>query len=798
MLKNHLKIAFRTLIKNKMYSLISIVGLAVGTAACLLMMLYVNAELTYDSFHQQPENIYRVAFEKYEEQGGYATTPLPVGPALKEDFAEVEAMTRISSGFKTLVRYEDKAFFDIVNFVDTGIVDVFSLEFLAGQPETALAEANQLLICESMAKKYFGDENPIGKTLTIGSSGVLNSTISGVFKDLPNNSHIRYELLTPFATFEKTWGEPRLWLQMPSNYTYIRLQNEGQAASLAAKLPDFAERHVGQDMENARENYALMLQPLTDIHLHSHLIREFEPNTQPSTIYILLTIAFFVLLIASINYINYASARFSQRAKEVGVRKVVGARRSHLVSQFLVESLLLCFIAGTIAFILAEGFLPIFNKITAKTFESTDLQQPLFFASLFGMTLLIGLIAGLFPAFFLAGFRPVDALKGKFLKVQTANNSRKSLVVLQFTTSIALLIATLVVDQQMNLVRKSFQNSDGEPIMVFKTNDKLIKKYDELKERLLQYPGIKSVTAASSMPAFFKDSWPVMRDLNAKEVQTENYVIENDFLKTLDFELLAGRSLDKQRASDVESAFVINETATKLLGFSSVEAAIGESLLWGGDTKKKGTVVGVVKDFHYASLHEKVAPALLQFAPYEWMTPRFIAVKAVANQTEEVQQKIQSEVANIDPTWLASIDFLDENFAQLHRKDEQQGRIFGAFALLAIFISCLGLLGLAAFAAERRTKEIGIRKILGASVAHILGLLSKDFVILVFIGLLIATPFSWWAMNRWLDSFVYRIDVEWWMMMSAGLVAITMAFLTISIQVLKTAVKNPVEALRQE
>ena len=799
MIRNYLKIALRNLFRHRLYSSISIMGLAISIACCLLMLLYIHSELTYDTHHDQPEKIYRLVFDNYMDMGAFATTPFPIGRELKNDFPEIKAMTRLSKGFRSLVRFENQKFFENISFVDTGLINVFKLDFVMGNPYQILSEANQVILSESTAKKFFGNENPMGKTMEIGSSGSLNSVVTGVFKDFPQNSTIEFDLATSFATFTKAWGKPDLWEQMPHNFTYIRLRDDTQEKDFAAKLPDFAKRHVGGEIENWQSLYKLALQPLLSIHLRSDLNRD-NSKGNLATIKLLATIAFLVLLIACINYVNYATARFARRAREVSIRKVVGAGRGQLIRQFLGETLLISFFAGALAMVVAEMLLPSFNLISGKIFISNDLHQSYIYGGLSGIILLVGFGAGIFPALFLSGFRPAEVLKGKFANLSVATTSRKGLVILQFTASIVLLVATLVVFNQMQFVRTSILSDSQNQVVVFQINRKIAEKFEPLKQQLLKISGVLNVSGGSNMPTFYGDSWPLSKTNNpdGEYIQTENYAVENDFIETLGYELIAGRALSKEIASDVTAGFVLNERAVKTQGFESPEAALGQTLYWGGDEKKKGTVVGVVKDFHFESLHAKVEPAVLQFAPYKWMTSQFVAVSMNAKNFETLQNNIQKEVARIDPEWLADLKFLDDNFFELHQTDLQQGRIFGAFALLAIFISCLGLLGLATFSAEQRTKEIGIRKVLGASIGNLIGLLSRDFLKLVVIALLVATPLAWYGMREWLSNFAYRIDLEWWMFVIAGMSALGIAFLTVSFQSVKAALANPVESLRNE
>lgn len=797
MIRHFIKTAFRQLWQDRFYSSISIAGLAVSMACCLLMLLYLHSEWTYDTHNEKPEQIYRVVFDEYLDLGKFATSPLPVGPALQEEMPEISAMTRVSTGLNTLVRYEDKRFFETLAFVDTGLMEVLTLPLIQGNAAEALQQVNSVIISERYAEKYFGDTNPIGQTLQIGSSGNLNSTVTAVFENFPQNSTVQFDLALPFSTYAKTWGTPDLWQQMPGNYTFIRLHEEAQAKQLRAKLPEFTERHLAEQLPEWREKYRLQLQPLLDIHLHSQYGRESHAGNL-STLYLLGLISLLVLVIAGINYINYATARFSKRLREVSIRKIIGASRASLVGRFLAETLLITTLAGVVAFALAYFLLPVFNQLAGKAFVLADLNQPLYYTAAFIMAVGVGVGAGIFPALFLSGFRPVTSLRGGSGRRSMAGLSRRGLVVAQFTASVVLLVATLTVWRQMNYVRESIRPEVSEQVAVFPINSKLSGQFDPLKQELMGQAGVLEVSAASNVATFNSDSWPVRLDQNSLKVQTQNYAVEEDFIETMGYELITGRDLDRSKASDVESGFVFNEAAIKALGFASPEDALGQRALFGGDNLKNGVIVGVVKDFHFQSFHEEVQPAVIQFPPYEWMTSQFVAVRFQPQAAEGLQATIQETVHRLDPDWAVEVKFLDENFIQIHEQDLQQGRIFGAFALLAILISCLGLLGLATFAAERRVKEIGIRKVLGASVAGIVQMLSTDFLRLVIIAFVLATPLTWYLMNNWLDNFAYRIELPWWIFASAGVATILIALLTVSLQSLRAALVNPANILKTE
>lgn len=795
---NFLKIAFRQIRKNLVFSSISIAGLSVAIASAILLLVYIKGEWNYDRFNEQPEDIYRVVFDQYLNSGSYATSPLPVGPALEQDFPEIKAMTRLSTGFNSLVRFEENTFFENVAMVDSGLVDIFNLTYSKGKPLEALSAPNQLLISESMAQKYFGDADPIGQVLEIGSSGSFNAAVKAVFQDFPQESHIRFDMAMPFSTMEKIYGKEStaLWQQMPSNYTYVRLGEMADVEVLRSKLPAFAEKYVGADLE-AYDKYELNLQPLLDIHLHSSYGRDTGGGSLV-TLYLLSLIGLLIIAIAGINYINYSVAGFSKRIKELSVRKVMGASRKSLIKQFLGETILTVLLAGIVAAVLAELLLPVFNEVAGKNFQLVNLRDWSVYLVLLIAIPLLGIVAGAFPAFFLTGFRLSDSLKGKVSKFSIANASRKGLVVGQFAVSIGLIVGTLVVWNQMNFIREKIRPTTDEQVAVFKVNNELSERFATLKQELLQFPGILSVAGGSNIPSFYGDSWPVHRAVLDQPVQTENYAIQGDYLQTMGYQLLAGRFLNPQSSEDVNRGFILNQKAVQALQFSSANEAIGQPLIWGGDNRKDGTIVGVIEDFYFNSLKDEVQPAIIQYAPFDWMRSQFVAVRFYPAKGDGMIRHIQETVKGIAPNWHADVKYLDENFMEIHQKDMQLGRVFSAFSFLALLISCMGLFGLVAFATVRRTKEIGIRKVLGATVLNIVGLISKEFLMLVLIALILVVPLSWYGMHRWLENFAYHISLKPWIFAQAGLIAVVVAMLTISYQSIKAALADPVASLRDE
>jgi len=798
MIKNYFKIAFRNLLRNKTFSFLNIFGLAFGLTCCLLMILLIKNELNYDRFHKNAGAIFRVSFSNYLNQGGFATTPLPIGPALKTQLPEIKAMARIKTEDRYMMKYGSNQYFETISFADDEIFKIFSFPFKEGDPNTALKDPNSIVLSERIAKKYFGNEDPLNKMLIIGTTGRLNSRVTGVFKKLPQNSQLQFDFLVSSSTMTKLGFTTNLWQQMPENYTYVLLNDPADAKKIESKLPSFVQHNDGYEL-NKNISYDLMLQPLTSIHLESKLQSELRTAGNISYVYLFAAIAVIILIIACINFVNFATANAIKRAREVGVRKVIGAQRLQLIKQFLSESFVTYFLACVISLLFAQILLPVFNYLSGKSFVFADLMQPPILASLIATGIVAGFLAGLFPAWSISQLSSIDALKGTIGSSIAGTRIRKALVTLQFVASIALMVASGIAFQQMNYIKEKSSLYRGEQVLVFPINDNLVKTYHNLKNQLLINSSIVSVTGSTNVPGFTYDSWPIRLTENSEAVQAENYVTDDNFFKTMNFPIVAGRELNAGLASDVKEGFVLNETAIYQLGFKNIQDAVGKTLLWGGGKEKKhGRIVGVVKDFHFQSFHEKIAPALVQFAFYDWMTYNYLLVKLKPYHLSSTIDYIKKTVASYDENWLVDYKFFDENFALLHKKDEQQGKVFTAFALIAIIISCMGLLGLTIYATQQRVKEIGIRKVLGASIPSIVNLLSRDFVRLVLIAAAFAFPLSWWGMNRWLQDFAYRVHVSWQVFAISGIMALLIAALTISFQAIKTAVANPVKSLRSE
>ncbi|MCI0696525.1 ABC transporter permease [candidate division KSB1 bacterium] len=802
MLKNYFKLTLRHLLKYRTYSFINIAGLAVGMACCILILLYVRDELRYDRFHERADRIYRLTLSTEEDgQPSNANTSFGQGPALAAAFPEVEAVVRFRKmgwGEKRVFAHNDNRFYEERFFyADKNVFEVFSFPFLRGNPQTALAEPFSIVITEAMSQKYFGHDNPLGETIALdpyNNGEFADYKITGVVKNLPHYSHIKFDFLASFASQKDLADmEGRRGWGLEAAFTYVLLKPSVSVESVQTKLPAFLEKHVGKD-----HWYSLHLQPLTDIRLHSKLRAELEPNGDIAYVYIFSAIAAFILLIACINFMNLATAQSAQRTKEVGMRKVVGAVRAELVKQFLIESLCLSLFALAIAFILIEASSPLLNSIVGKQIVidyATDLP---FVMMMLGLALVTGVVAGSYPAFFLSASRPIDSLTGKTSGGRkVAVILRKGLVVFQFAISVVLIVCTTVVYYQMQYVRTKNLGFDREVIVIAPLNDPIRNNYRSAKHELLQHPNLLAMTVTEQVPAkagngagYKIDGW------NESEGLTR-FFVDQDFLKTYGIGLAAGRDFDEKISTDATAAFMVNEAFVRLVAWKSPAEVIGRSIRMSHARQDyDGRIIGVVKDFQLSSFRETVWPLVINVMPMNKLN--FISFRIAPQGVTATLEHIRSVWSKFAPSYPLDYYFLDHDFARLHQADQQLGRVFQAFALLAIGIACLGLFGLAAFTAERRTKEIGVRKVLGATVTNVVTLLSKDFVKLVLLANLIAWPLAWYAMNKWLQSFAFRVEMEWWVFALAGGLALLIALLTVSTQAIKAALANPVESLRYE
>ncbi len=809
MLKNYLKIALRNLWKNKGFSAINIIGLSVGLATCLLIMLYVMDELSYDKYNEKADRIYRVDGDI--QFGGnhfiLAVAPEPMGPTLRKDFPQVEQYVRFRNYGGFLVKkgnenlQEDK-----VVYTDSTLFNVFTLPMIAGNAKTALKDPKSVVITERIAKKYFNTtDNVVGKTLTINDTG--NLKITGVIKNVPTQSHFNFDLFVSMNGSLQSW-EVNNWVSNNEN-TYIVLKKGADPKALEAQFDAMVEKYVGpqvisllnikMDEFKKSGNYdRYILTPLTSIHLYSDKVAELGANGSIQYVYIFSAIAIFILLIACVNFMNLSTARSSNRAKEVGVRKVLGSLRNNLIAQFLTESILISFIALVLALLLAWALLPYFNQIANKEIGIGLFSKSWLLPSLIVLMLLVGLLAGSYPAFYLSSFQPIVVLKGKLAGGFRRSWLRSSLVVFQFWISIVLIIGTMVIYNQLNYIQNKKLGFNRKQVLVLQNTDPLGSQAKSFKDEMLKIPGVQSATMTGYLPTSdWRSDSPLFPDASLDQkraVSTQIWTVDENYVPALGMEMAKGRNFSKQFLTD-SSGIIINEAAAKLLGFAD---PINKPLYYLNDIKTKDIktyhIIGVVKDFNYNSLRQTVTPLAL----------------FLGNQTGKIALKINTTnikglIAQIENKWRAmvagqpfSYSFMDEQFNNIYRAEQRISQISVTFAILAILIACLGLFGLVTYAAEQRIKEIGIRKVLGASVVNLVSMLSKDFLKLVTISALIAFPVAYWAMNKWLQDFAYRVSISWWVFAVAGFAALAIALMTVSFQAIKAAIANPVKSLRTE
>ncbi len=804
MFRNYLKVALRNLRKQRSYAFINILGLSIGLACFALIMLYVLDERSYDTHHTHADAIYRVTAEVEASEGATHNAQVPPiwSTHMLADFPEIEAAARIKPPRQTwMVRYEDQRFSEKGwMFADSSIFDVFDVNLVEGQTHNALNRAWTVILSESMAVKYFRGANPMGQTITIDNQ--YDFEVTGVFADWPIQSHVRPDFLASFTSME---DPQQLYLvnvpeaQFPFSYNYVRLSEHAPVAALEAKLPDFVTRHVPpQFLQNAAVRVGL--QPLTDIHLHSRLENEIQANGDATTVNAFLAIALFLLLIACVNFMNLATARSSGRAKEVGMRKVLGARRASLSYQFLGESVLLACIALVVALGLVMLALGEFNLLTGKALGFGSIFAPLFLLMLLSVAVVAGLLAGSYPALILSAFQPAAVLKGA-ARTGTGNQGwlRKGLIVFQFFISIGLIVSTGIVYQQMDYVRSQKLGLEKEHVVVVELTDPTpSSRYRVLKPILEREPDVLGVTASMSKPAGLVQQWQI-RPVEAAAEQTWpvlSYPIDYDFIETMGMELAAGRDYRRESPSDTLQSILINETAARSFGWMSAEEALGKLLEFPGNTNTV-EVIGVVEDFHSQSARERIAPTIMVYNSFSF----FAFVRIAPGNIQQTLTKLEQHWNRVVPGYAFQYAFLDDEFDRLYRSEAILGKLLTYFALLTVFIASLGLFGLASFTAEQRTKEIGVRKVMGATVTQIVMMLSKEFTLLVGAAFLLALPIAYLSMDRWLSAFAYHVElitVAPLVFLGTGLLVFGIAWLTVSLQSFRAARADPVRTLRYE
>jgi len=809
MIRNYIKTAFRSLMKNKGFTFINVLGLALGLATCLLIVFYVFDELSYDRYNVKADRVFRLNYDiKFGGvQNPYAITPPIAGAALKADFPEVEEVARFRNrGGNKVKKGAQNIQEDRMVYADNSVFDVFTLPIINGDAAHALTEPHTIVVTADIAKKYFGKTNVVGQVLTLNDTSLFK--ITAVIKNIPQQSHFHFDFIMSMPTILAE-SRDNSWLFNNFN-TYILLKPGVNYKYLAAKLPEFLHRHAGAQLqstlhmdfaafEKSGNSLKFTLIPLKNIHLQSAMLDEFEPNGDITYVYIFSAIAIFILLIACVNFMNLSTARSANRAREVGVRKVLGSPRKYLVAQFLTESILVTLVGAAIAVFAAWAFLPLFNQLSGKQLTVTPHILAWLIPALLIIILVIGCLAGSYPAIFLSGFQPINVLKGKLAAGFKGGALRSVLVVFQFGISIFLIIGTLVIYNQLKYIQNKDLGYNRDHILIVRNVWALGSGANAFKQEIKELAGVQSATLSNSLPtdngndnttSFFKN-----QVIDQKEaVLSHEWFVDEDYVSTLGIKMVAGRDFSKEMATD-SSAAIVNESFAKLLGDKNPVGQFvytpANSLL----TKlNRLHIIGVMKDFNFRSLKENVPPLVLNIAPNQGV----MSVRIHTGDIPGLISQIKSSWKDVSHNQPLSYTFMDQEFDAIYHSEQRMGAISIAFTSLAIIIACLGLFGLAAYAAEQRTKEIGVRKVLGASVSTIVTMISKDFIKLVLISIIIATPIAWWAMQKWLQSFAYRQNIQWWVVAVAGFAAILIAFVTISYQSIKAALTNPVLSLRSE
>lgn len=800
MLKNYLKIAWRNLLRHKTFSVINIGGLSIGLAACWLIMLYVNNELQYDRYHANADRIYRIAQHAEWGGGGFnlALTSPPYAQAFKNTFPEVKEAVRLDMEGGGTITYGDKHIQEgSIIFADSSFFQVFSYHFLYGD-QNALDKFQSIVITKTLAQKIFGDiSTAINKTIFFGNEANL---VSGVIDDVPVNSHFAFSAIRRMPpTDNSNWGQSYL-------YTYLLLNKEADIEKLNAKLPSFYNTYLKATIEKmaGKINYQLELQPLTAIHLHSNLEYEIGSNGSMRYVWVFSLVAALILIIASINYMNLSTARSSLRVKEIGVRKVNGSGRWQLAGMFLVESILITFLAAVIAIVLVKLAMPFFLQFIGKAagIGQPDIWQTAGLCA--GFALVTGFLSGIYPAFFLSGFKLIPSLKGLTGKHDGNLRFRQSLVVFQFVITIAMIAGSFIIYQQLHYVSNKELGFNKNQVLTFHlSNQDARNKVELIKATLLKSPLIESAASAGNPIGNNNIGGNDYRaeekngQIGSKDKMAHILIADEDFVSTMQVEMAAGRNFSKEMSTDKDKVVLVNEAFAQREGWKD---AIGKRIQRGVDTAGSPRiyeVAGVVKDFNIYSLQHRIEPLIIML-PLVYNDKDNIYVRVGSKHTTESVQYIETVFRRFDPINPFEYSFLDENFSRQYTSEKMQGKLLMTFTILAIIVACLGLFGLVTFTAEQRRKEIGIRKVLGSSVNGIVMLLAKDLVKLVLIAMLIATPIAWIAMNNWLQDFAYRISIGWWIFGIAGMAGLIIAFVTVSIKAVNAALANPVKSLRTE
>jgi putative ABC transport system permease protein len=800
MFKNYVNSILRYISRNKAFTTINIMGLAIGMMACMLITQYVMHEFSYDNFHEKKDQIFRVQLDRYDKgelSTRWASGCAGIGLDLKADFPEVKHYVRMH-GRSYVFRHGDVFFKETETYFSSeDFFKVFSVKLIDGVDSVVLKDPFKIVISQSFAKKYFGTENPIGKTLS--TDGKTDYEVTGVFEDLPPNTHMKVDALMSFSSLNKLWNDPIASWDWDGFLTYILLDERTDAKEFEQKLPAYVQKKHGEQMKKYNAGMIFHLQPINDIHLDSDFIGEFKPNGNRQSTYFLSIVAVLILITAWINYVNLATAKSIERAREVGVRKVMGGFRSQLIQQFLFESLLFNAMAVAIALVLVVLLTPSFGLLTGRELDFLLFKQNTFWLWT-GILILFGaLLAGIYPAFVLSAYKPSEVLKGRFKNTGSGVLFRKGMVVVQFISSITLIVGTFTVYHQIRFMQDQTLGVNINQTVILNSPNVVDSTYQDkfqvFKQQLLRFPEVVAVTASTSVPGA-APGWNAggIRRLSQRDDEATQYrviMMDHDFIKSYGLEVIEGRPFSGDVVNERKSV-LLNESGARQMGFTKPEQAINDQIFFWGDTFK---IVGVVKNYHQESLKKAYEPLIFRYDP---APGGYYSIKFNTKNVRESLVRFEEEWKAMFPGNPFIHFFLDDHYNQQYQADQQFGKVFGIFSALAIFIACLGLFGLSSLTAIQRTKEIGVRKVLGASVSSILALVSKDYVILMLFAIVLAVPAAWWIMAGWLEGFANRIPLAWWIFAIPALMVIAIALLTVSIHTLKAARTNPVRSLRYE
>jgi putative ABC transport system permease protein len=800
MIKSYLTSILRYISRNKAFTAINVLGLSLGMMACMLITQFVLHEFSYDNFHTQKERIFRLQLDRYDKgelSTRWAAGAAGIGPDLKTHFPEVEHYVRLRHSDALLstgdVFFKEEG----VYFSSEDFFKIFSVNLISGEDSAVLKNPFTIVLSKSLAKKYFGNEDPVGKILK--NNGKEEYQVTGVFEDLPVNTHMKVEALMSFESLKKMWNDPITSWQWDGFMTYIVLDEKADAKIFESKLPAFVQKQEAEELKQYNAGMTFHLQPLANIHLDSNFMYEFKPNGNRQSVWFLSIVAVLILVIAWINYVNLSTAKSIERAREVGVRKVMGSFRTQLIQQFLFESLILNIAAILIAITLVVLLTPWFSQLTGRELDYLLFKQSMFWVWM-GVLILGGaFFSGLYPAFVLSGYKPVEVLKGRFKNTGQGVLFRKGMVIAQFVASITLIVGTFTVYRQMQFMREQELGVNLEQTLILNSPNVVDSTYQQkfqvFKEEIKQYPEVVAVSASTSVPGR-QPEWNAggIRRLSQRDEDSKQYrviMMDHDFIGSYGLEVLTGRGFSGETQKEDQN-ILLNEAGCRQMGFAKIEDAINDQVFFWGDTFK---IVGVLKNYHQESLKKAYEPLIFR---YNSAPGGYYSIKFNTANVKESMIKFEEHWKSLFPGNPFISFFLDDHYNQQYQSDHQFGKVFGIFSGLAICIACLGLFGLSSLTAIQRTKEIGVRKVLGASVSSILTLVSKDYILLMLVAIAVATPLAIWVMTAWLQDFAYRIELSWWIFAIPSLLVIFVALLTVSIHTLKAARTNPTKSLRYE